>query len=80
MQEGAYLTPTEIELVRLYVGGKVSKEIAVLRSRSVKTIETHRANIMRKLECHCTADLVLCAIRKGLIDGYYYSHEGLGFS
>src|SRR5277367_302346 len=46
------LTPRQREIVQLLAEGKSSKEVAVALDLSVKTAETHRANIMRKLDCH----------------------------
>jgi DNA-binding CsgD family transcriptional regulator len=48
--------------------GKSSKEVAVALNLSVKTAETHRANIMRRLECHSVSELVRYAIRNGIIE------------
>jgi DNA-binding NarL/FixJ family response regulator len=61
------LTPRERETVQLVAEGKSSKEIASLLGISVKTVETHRAAIMRKLELRSVADLVRYAIRNGII-------------
>lgn len=57
------LTPREREVVQLIAEGKSSKEIAVALGISVKTVETHRTNVMRTLECHSQVDLVRYAIR-----------------
>jgi DNA-binding NarL/FixJ family response regulator len=61
------LTPREREIVQLLAEGKSSKEVAVVLGLSVKTAETHRSNIMRKLELHCVSDLVLYAIRNNIV-------------
>ncbi len=61
------LTAREREILRLLTEGKSSKEIAAELSVSPKTIETHRANIMRKLDIHNIADLVRYAIQRGIV-------------
>jgi DNA-binding NarL/FixJ family response regulator len=61
------LTPRQREIVQLLAEGKSSKEVAVALGLSVKTAETHRANIMRRLECHSISELVRYAIRNGII-------------
>ena len=61
------LTPREREVVQLLAEGKTSKEVAVVLGLSVKTAETHRTNIMRKLGLHSVADLTLYAVRNGLV-------------
>jgi DNA-binding NarL/FixJ family response regulator len=60
------LTPREREVVQLLAEGKTSKEVAVALNLSVKTAETHRTNIMRKLDLHSVADLTLYALRQGI--------------
>ena len=60
------LTPREREVVQLLAEGKTSKEVAVALNLSVKTAETHRTNIMRKLNLHSVADLTLYALRSGI--------------
>lgn len=57
------LTAREREIVQLLADGKSSKEVANTLKISVKTAETHRANIMRKLELHSVSELVRYAIR-----------------
>jgi DNA-binding NarL/FixJ family response regulator len=61
------LTSREREIVQLLAEGKSSKEVAVALGLSVKTAETHRSNIMRKLELHSVSDLVLYAIRNNIV-------------
>lgn len=61
------LTPRQREIVQLLAEGKSSKEVAVALGLSVKTAETHRANIMRRLECHSVSELVRYAIRNNII-------------
>jgi len=60
------LTERQLEILRLIVGGKSNKEIAVQLELSANTIAVHRANIMDTLGIHNTADLVVYAIRNGL--------------
>jgi DNA-binding NarL/FixJ family response regulator len=64
----ARLTPRQREIVQLLAEGKSSKEVAVALSLSVKTAETHRANIMRRLNCHSVSELVRYAIRNKIIE------------
>jgi DNA-binding NarL/FixJ family response regulator len=61
------LTEREREILRLLTEGKSSKGIATELNVSPKTIETHRANIMRKLDIHNIADLVRYAISRGIV-------------
>jgi DNA-binding NarL/FixJ family response regulator len=61
------LTAREREVVQLLAEGKSSKEVAVVLGLSVKTAETHRSNIMRKLELHSVSDLVLYAVRNNIV-------------
>jgi len=61
------LTPREREVVQLLAEGKSSKEVAVVLNLSVKTAETHRTNVMRKLDLHSVADLVRYAVRNNLV-------------
>lgn len=62
------LTPRQREIVQLLAEGKSSKEVAVALGLSVKTAETHRANIMRRLNCHSVSELVRYAIRNNIIE------------
>ena len=62
------LTPREREIVQLLAEGKSSKEVAGALGISVKTAETHRANIMRKLEIHSVSELVLYAVKNQIIE------------
>jgi DNA-binding NarL/FixJ family response regulator len=64
---GPRLTPREREIVQLLAEGKTSKEVTVALNLSVKTAETHRSNIMRKLDLHGVSALVLFAIRNNLV-------------
>jgi len=67
----AVLTDREREALQLIAEGKSTKETADALSVSVKTIETHRSNIMKKLNLHSVAELTKYAIREGLtsVDG-----------
>jgi DNA-binding NarL/FixJ family response regulator len=64
---GERLTSREREIVQLLSEGKTSKEVASVLGISVKTAETHRANIMRKLEIHSVSELVRYAVRNQII-------------
>ena len=57
------LTPREREVVQLLAEGKSSKEVAAVLGISVKTAETHRINLIRKLDCHSVAEVVRYAVR-----------------
>ncbi len=61
------LTAREREVTQLLAEGKSSKEVAVLLNLSTKTVETHRTNIMRKLNLHSIRDLVVYAIKNDMI-------------
>lgn len=62
------LTPREREIIQLLAEGKSSKEVAARLGISVKTAETHRANIMRKLNLHSVSALVCYAVRNNVIE------------
>jgi len=62
------LTPRELEILQYIVAGKSNKEIATELSLSVNTVSVHRANIMDALGIHKTAELVVYAIRNGLVN------------
>jgi len=64
---GPSLTPREREIVQMLAEGKSSKEVAVALNLSVKTAETHRSNIMRKLGLHSVSALVLFAVRNNIV-------------
>ena len=66
--EATSLTPREREVVQLVAEGRTNKEVATTLNISVKTAETHRTNIMRKLDCHSLSELVRYAIRNKIID------------
>ncbi len=61
------LTPRELEVVQLLAEGKTSKEVSAALGISIKTTETHRANIMRKLNFHSVSQLVMYAVRNNLL-------------
>jgi DNA-binding NarL/FixJ family response regulator len=61
------LSPREREVVQLVSEGKASKEVAAILHVTLATAETHRSNIMRKLEIHSIAELVLYAVRNEII-------------
>jgi two-component system, NarL family, response regulator NreC len=61
------LSDREREVFQLIAEGKVNKEIAALLSISLSTVETHRARIMEKLDLHSAAEIVLYAVRRGVI-------------
>ena len=62
------LTSREREIVQLLAEGKSSKEVASSLNISVKTAETHRANIMRKLQLHTVSELVRYAVRNQIVE------------
>jgi DNA-binding NarL/FixJ family response regulator len=66
-EEPAPLTTRELEVLQLIVNGKSNKEIAAVLGVSVNTVAVHRSNIMQTLNIHNTAELVVYAIRKGLV-------------
>ena len=61
------LTERERETLQLLAEGKSNKEAAMVLNLSPYTVETHRANLMQKLGLHNTAEIVLYAVRKGII-------------
>jgi len=61
------LTPRQREIIQLLAEGKSNKEVATILNISVKTAETHRANIMLRLNLHSLADLMHYAIRNEII-------------
>jgi two-component system, NarL family, response regulator NreC len=61
------LTDREKEVLQLLAEGRSNKEVATLLDLGVSTVETHRSNLMQKLNLHNTAEIVLYAVRKGLI-------------
>jgi DNA-binding NarL/FixJ family response regulator len=67
-QTGKRLTSREREIVQLLAEGRTSKEIATELNISVKTAETHRVNIMRKLKFHSVGEIVRYAVRNQIIE------------
>ena len=61
------LTDREKEILHLLAEGRSNKEVATVLELSLSTVETHRANLMQKLNLHNTAEVVLYAVRKGII-------------
>jgi two-component system, NarL family, response regulator NreC len=61
------LTDREREVLQLLAEGRSNKEVAALLDLGVSTVETHRANLMQKLNLHNTAEIVLYAVRKRII-------------
>src|SRR6202162_5546884 len=62
------LTPRELEVLQMIVDGKSNKEIATVLDLSANTVAVHRANMMDALGIHKAAELVVYAIRNGLVD------------
>jgi DNA-binding NarL/FixJ family response regulator len=67
-ESASKLTPREREIVQLLAEGKSNKEVASALNISVKTAETHRTNIMRKLDLHSVSELVRYAVRNKMIE------------
>ena len=67
-ERNAGLTQRELEVLQMIVDGKSNKEIAVALELSANTVAVHRANIMNALGIHKTAELVVYAIRSGLVN------------
>jgi DNA-binding NarL/FixJ family response regulator len=67
MEAPPKLSTRELEILQLIAYGKSNKEIAMVLQLSVNTISVHRANIMQALGMHNTAELVVYAIRTGLV-------------
>lgn len=61
------LTDREKEVLQLLAEGKTNKEVATLLNLGVSTVETHRVNLMQKLNVHNTAELVLYAVKKKIL-------------
>ena len=61
------LTGREREILQLIAEGNSNKEVAGRLFLSVLTVETHRKKIIEKLDLHGTADLILYAVRKGIV-------------
>jgi two-component system, NarL family, response regulator NreC len=67
LSDRAALSEREREVFQLIAEGRSNKQMAELLYLSVSTVETHRAHIMEKLDVHNAAELVLYAVRKGVI-------------
>ena len=67
MTDTSALTSREQEILRHILERKTNKEIAALLNVSSSTVETHRAHIMEKLDLHSAAEIVLYAVRRGVI-------------
>jgi DNA-binding NarL/FixJ family response regulator len=67
-ERNAGLTQRELEVLQMIVDGKSNKEIAAVLDLSANTVAVHRANIMNTLGIHKTAELVVYAIRAGLVN------------
>ena len=63
----ADLTPREREIVQLVAEGRSSKEVAAMLQISIKTVESHRTNVMRKLRIRSVSQLVRYAVRNGIV-------------
>ena len=61
------LTTREREVLQLFAEGQSNKEVATRLGLSTYTVETHRSNILQKLNLHSSAELILYAVRKGVI-------------
>jgi DNA-binding NarL/FixJ family response regulator len=62
------ITSRQREILKLLAEGKANGDVAVALGMSVKTVETHRANILKRLNCHSTSDLVRYAVRNKIIE------------
>jgi DNA-binding NarL/FixJ family response regulator len=71
--ESSTLTQSEIDIIKLIADGYTTKEIALKKFISIHTVMTHRKNIFRKLEINNVSELVMFAVRKGLIDYIEYN-------
>jgi DNA-binding NarL/FixJ family response regulator len=65
-RESVPLGPREIEILRLLREGKTNKEIAAMLQIAVRTVETHRSDIMHKLDLHSVVELVRYGLRHGI--------------
>jgi DNA-binding NarL/FixJ family response regulator len=62
------LTPREREIVQMLAEGKTTKDVATLLGLGFKTVDTHRTNIMRKLSINSVSELVVYAVRNGIVN------------
>ena len=67
-QQTAKLTQRELQTLNLLMRGNSNKEMAKSLNISAKTVEKHRASLMRKLDAHSTAELMSRALQEGLIE------------
>ena len=67
-EAGGPLSPRERQVVQLVAEGKSSKEVADALGISLKTVETHRANVLRKLKLRSVTELVRYAVRNNIIE------------
>ena len=65
------LTDREREILQLIAEGRTNKEVASLLNISLTTVETHRTHILQKLDLHSVPELILYAVRKGIISAQY---------
>ena len=61
------LSDREREILQMIAEGRANKEVAILLNISLTTVETHRGHILRKLDIHSVPELILYAVRKGII-------------
>ena len=61
------LTDREREILQLVAEGKTNKEVATMLNLSLYTVDTHRTHILQKLNLHSVPELILYAVRKGII-------------
>jgi len=67
-KNGSRLTTRQKQILQLLAEGKSSNAVAAALKINVKTVETHRANIMRRLDCHSVTELVRYAVRNHIIE------------
>jgi DNA-binding NarL/FixJ family response regulator len=72
IQESGHLTHSEIEIIRQIANGLTTKEIAEKKHVSFHTVMSHRKNIFKKLNINSASELVMYAVRNGLIDNIEY--------
>jgi DNA-binding CsgD family transcriptional regulator len=71
------LSEREREILLLVLDEHSSQSIANTLNLSIRTVDTHRKNILRKTACHSLIGLLKFAIKAGLIEGYSYRHPAL---
>jgi DNA-binding NarL/FixJ family response regulator len=62
------LTSREREILQLLAEGRSNKDVATVLDLSLYTVETHRSNILQKLNLHSIPELILYAVRKGIVN------------